>query len=333
MILFMMSEENVALGLQRPWVMIGSDGEGRAAQGPYATGKPHPRNYGTCPRLLGHYVRDRGLLSLPEAIRKMTSLPAAKLGLGDRGRLEPGAVADVVVFDPATDRRHGDLRRAAPVSPRDSLGARQRRARGRRRPAHRQPSGARAGAMNPARCRADLPPIGPRRHLMELKWPAMVTVRRRRDQDLPHGGSATVLGRHELSLVCRAPARRRQARLLPDQIGAPGSPGSLDAAQAIGQPGELLARRGVRGRGGGVEAGRAAPTRLDVLSRRFASGSRVAYKVKVDDVVGNDMSASTLRPRPERKICRRSSRKWWTPSVRAVPLPGRVPLRKAVYAS
>jgi N-acyl-D-amino-acid deacylase len=102
MILFMMSEDNVALGLGRPWVMIGSDGEGRAARGPYATGKPHPRNYGTCPRLLGHYVRDRGLLSLPEAIRKLTSLPAGKLGLRDRGRLEPGAVADVVVFDPAT---------------------------------------------------------------------------------------------------------------------------------------------------------------------------------------------------------------------------------------
>jgi N-acyl-D-amino-acid deacylase len=102
MILFMMSEDNVALGLGRPWVMIGSDGEGRAARGPYATGKPHPRNYGTCPRLLGHYVRDRGLLSLPEAIRKLTSLPAGKLGLPERGRLEPGAVADVVVFDPAT---------------------------------------------------------------------------------------------------------------------------------------------------------------------------------------------------------------------------------------
>jgi N-acyl-D-amino-acid deacylase len=102
MVLFHMSEENVALGLQRPWVMIGSDGEGRATRGPYGMGKPHPRNYGTCPRVLGHYVRDRGLLSLPEAIRKMTSLPAAKLGLRDRGRLEPGAVADVVVFDPAT---------------------------------------------------------------------------------------------------------------------------------------------------------------------------------------------------------------------------------------
>jgi N-acyl-D-amino-acid deacylase len=102
MVLFMMSEENVALGLRQPWVMIGSDGEGRAAEGPYGTGKPHPRNYGTCPRFLGHYVRELGLLPLPEAIRKMTSLPAGKLGLRDRGRLEPGAVADIVVFDPAT---------------------------------------------------------------------------------------------------------------------------------------------------------------------------------------------------------------------------------------
>ena len=102
MILFMMSEDNVALGLRQPWVMIGSDGEGRASSGPYGAGKPHPRNYGTCPRFLGHYVRDGRVVSLSEAIRKMTSLPAAKLGLRDRGRLEPDAVADVVVFDPAT---------------------------------------------------------------------------------------------------------------------------------------------------------------------------------------------------------------------------------------
>jgi N-acyl-D-amino-acid deacylase len=101
MILFMMSEDNVARGLARPWVMIGSDGEGRAAHGPYAAGKPHPRNYGTCPRFLGHYVRDQRLVSLEEAIRKLTSLPAATLGLRDRGRLAPGAFADVVVFDPA----------------------------------------------------------------------------------------------------------------------------------------------------------------------------------------------------------------------------------------
>jgi len=102
MVLFMMSEDNVARGLALPWVMIGSDGEGRAAQGPYAAGKPHPRNYGTCPRFLGHYVRDQRLLPLEEAVRRMTGLPAAKLGLRDRGRLAPGAFADVVVFDPAT---------------------------------------------------------------------------------------------------------------------------------------------------------------------------------------------------------------------------------------
>jgi N-acyl-D-amino-acid deacylase len=102
MIAFMMSEENVALGLRQPWVMIGSDGEGRATQGPYAIGKPHPRNYGTCPRLLGHYARERRLLPLEEAVRKMTSLPAAKLRLPDRGVLQPGACADVVVFDAAT---------------------------------------------------------------------------------------------------------------------------------------------------------------------------------------------------------------------------------------
>lgn len=101
MILFMMSEDNVALGLRQPWVMIGSDGEGRAVEGQYGVGKPHPRNYGTCPRFLGHYVRDHRLVPLSAAIRKLTSLPAAKLGLRDRGRLEPGAVADVVVFDPA----------------------------------------------------------------------------------------------------------------------------------------------------------------------------------------------------------------------------------------
>jgi N-acyl-D-amino-acid deacylase len=102
MVLFMMSEDNVARGLALPWVMIGSDGEGRAARGPYGAGKPHPRNYGTCPRFLGHYVRDRGLVPLEEAVRRMTGLPAAKLGLRDRGRLVRGAAADVVVFDPAT---------------------------------------------------------------------------------------------------------------------------------------------------------------------------------------------------------------------------------------
>ena len=102
MILFMMSEENVGLGLRHPQVMIGSDGEGRAAEGPASAGKPHPRNYGTCPRFLGHYVREQRLVSLEDAIRKMTSLPAGKLRLRDRGLLQPGCLADVVVFDPET---------------------------------------------------------------------------------------------------------------------------------------------------------------------------------------------------------------------------------------
>jgi Amidohydrolase family len=162
MILFMMSEENVALGLQRPWVMIGSDGEGRSAEGPYPTGKPHPRNYGTCPRLLGHYIRDRGLLSLPEAIRKMTSLPAAKLGLRDRGRLEPGAVADVVVFDPATIADMTTL--PSPIGiPAGFPGCSSTASRGRRWPAHREPSGAAAGALSAGPVQSAMARRGPTR--------------------------------------------------------------------------------------------------------------------------------------------------------------------------
>lgn len=99
MILFMMSEDNVALGLRQPWVMIGSDGEGRAAEGPYSSGKPHPRNYGTVPRFLGHYVRERRLLSLEAAVQKLTSAATDKLGLRDRGVVRAGAFADLVVFD------------------------------------------------------------------------------------------------------------------------------------------------------------------------------------------------------------------------------------------
>ncbi|MBT3376123.1 MAG: D-aminoacylase [Lentisphaerae bacterium] len=79
-----------------PNTMTGSDG-GSARLG---VGKPHPRNYGTFPRVLARYVREKGILTLPEAIRKMTSLPARRLGLRDRGALIPGAAADVVVLDP-----------------------------------------------------------------------------------------------------------------------------------------------------------------------------------------------------------------------------------------
>jgi N-acyl-D-aspartate/D-glutamate deacylase len=88
------------LALKQPWCSIGSDGSALAIEGPLRRGNPHPRNFGTFPRVLGVYVRERGLLTLEDAVRKMTSLNAAKLGLADRGIVRPGAFADLTVFDP-----------------------------------------------------------------------------------------------------------------------------------------------------------------------------------------------------------------------------------------
>jgi N-acyl-D-amino-acid deacylase len=99
---FGMNEETTEIVLKHPLVMLGSDGSSLAPYGPLSEGKPHPRNYGTFPRFLGYYVRERKLLTLPEAIKKMTSLPAAKLGLKDRGALKQGNFADIVVFDSKT---------------------------------------------------------------------------------------------------------------------------------------------------------------------------------------------------------------------------------------
>jgi N-acyl-D-amino-acid deacylase len=90
-----MSEDDVRTVMAHPTTMIGSDGI------PTLTGKPHPRLYGTFARVLGRYVRDLSVLSLPEAVHRMTGLPAAKFGLAGRGRIEPGAFADLVLFDPA----------------------------------------------------------------------------------------------------------------------------------------------------------------------------------------------------------------------------------------
>ncbi|MFW6108665.1 MAG: N-acyl-D-amino-acid deacylase family protein [bacterium] len=98
--LFAMSEENLARWLRRPYVAIGSDSSSRGAQGVTAEGKPHPRSFGTSARFLGRYVRDQGLMSLTEGVRRLTGLPAQRLGLRRRGVLEPGAFADITVFDP-----------------------------------------------------------------------------------------------------------------------------------------------------------------------------------------------------------------------------------------
>jgi N-acyl-D-aspartate/D-glutamate deacylase len=92
-----MSEDDVRLVMKRPWVAIASDGSAINLDEP---GVPHPRNYSTNVRVLGHYVRDEHVLTLEDAVRKMSSLPAQILGVRDRGQLREGFAADVVVFDP-----------------------------------------------------------------------------------------------------------------------------------------------------------------------------------------------------------------------------------------
>jgi N-acyl-D-aspartate/D-glutamate deacylase len=93
------TEKDMNLALQQPWCSIGSDGSALAIEGSLRRGHPHPRSFGTFPRVLGVYVRERGLLKLEDAVRRMTSLNATKLGLHDRGLLRAGMAADVTVFD------------------------------------------------------------------------------------------------------------------------------------------------------------------------------------------------------------------------------------------
>jgi N-acyl-D-amino-acid deacylase len=100
MVLFMMSEENRKLELRHPLMMIGTDGSGLATEGPMAKGVPHPRSFGTYPRVLGRYVREGQVISLEEAVWKMSGLPAQKLHWADRGLIKKGQRADVVVLDP-----------------------------------------------------------------------------------------------------------------------------------------------------------------------------------------------------------------------------------------
>jgi N-acyl-D-amino-acid deacylase len=100
MVNFAMCEEDVERVLQHGTTMVGSDSSARATQGPLRRGRPHPRGFGTFPRVLGVYVRERGVLTLEEAVHKMTGQPAARLGLPGRGTIARGHYADLVVFDP-----------------------------------------------------------------------------------------------------------------------------------------------------------------------------------------------------------------------------------------
>lgn len=97
-----MHPDNVEMVLSHPAVMIGSDGSSMAPRGKIAKARPHPRSYGTCPRVLGHYARERKIFDLSTAVKKMTSMPADQLGLTDRGRIARGMKADLVIFDAAT---------------------------------------------------------------------------------------------------------------------------------------------------------------------------------------------------------------------------------------
>ena len=112
-IYFLMNEANVARQTALPWMSFGSDEAAPAAEGVFLLSNSHPRAYGTFARLLGRYVRDERTLSLANAIRRLSSQPAINLGLRDRGRLAPGAYADIVVFDPVTIADHATYAKPA----------------------------------------------------------------------------------------------------------------------------------------------------------------------------------------------------------------------------
>jgi N-acyl-D-amino-acid deacylase len=98
----MMSEDDVKTGLRADFVTIGTDSAAIRTDGPLAQGQPHPRAYGTFPRVLGKYVREDAVLTLEDAVRRMTSLAATQFQLRERGEVKPGLFADLVVLDPAT---------------------------------------------------------------------------------------------------------------------------------------------------------------------------------------------------------------------------------------
>ncbi|MDB5039831.1 MAG: N-acyl-D-amino-acid deacylase [Candidatus Eremiobacteraeota bacterium] len=120
-VFFSMSEDDVAAVLSAGFCCIGSDASARAFEGITARGVPHPRTYGTFPRVFGRYVRGRRVFDAAEAVRRMTSLPAELFGLRDRGTIAPGMHADLVVFDPehVVDRATYDQPFAAPEGIRD----------------------------------------------------------------------------------------------------------------------------------------------------------------------------------------------------------------------
>lgn len=106
---FLMSEENLRKQIRQPWVMFGSDAGAPAAEGDTLEDSAHPRTYGNVARLLGKYVRDEQVISMEEAIRRLTLLPAQTLNIKNRGRLAPGYFADITIFDPESIQDHASF--------------------------------------------------------------------------------------------------------------------------------------------------------------------------------------------------------------------------------
>ncbi|HEU5481900.1 MAG TPA: amidohydrolase family protein, partial [Sphingomicrobium sp.] len=113
---FGMSEDNVRREVGLPWMSFGSDAGSQAPEGVFLKSSTHPRAYGNVARLLGKYVREEKAVTLPDAIRRLTSLPAANLAIKDRGWLKPGMYADVVVFDPAMIQDHATFEKPQQLS-------------------------------------------------------------------------------------------------------------------------------------------------------------------------------------------------------------------------
>ena len=98
---FIIDENDLKLAMRQPWVSVGSDGSALATSGPLRAGVPHPRNFGTFPRVLGKYVREEHVIPLEQAVHKMSGLTASQLHITDRGLIKTGLAADLVIFDPA----------------------------------------------------------------------------------------------------------------------------------------------------------------------------------------------------------------------------------------
>jgi N-acyl-D-amino-acid deacylase len=114
---FLMSEDNVRKEIAKPWISFGSDEASQAPEGVFLKSNPHPRAYGTFARVLGKYVREEKVVSLGDAVRRLSALPATNLGLDHRGFLKEGIFADVVLFDPLAIADHATFKEPGNTRP------------------------------------------------------------------------------------------------------------------------------------------------------------------------------------------------------------------------